>query len=121
MGQQDYVANQHNHNMYNVLEDGALVTDNNGSVATITQQTAANITTGSTLGNTYAASTANPRMSPNKYTATAAVINQLSVNQMAMWLHMQNLSLHDSALPMHVTTPAVVNNLPCTVAAYQQH
>jgi hypothetical protein len=38
MGQQGYVANQHNHNMYNVIEDGALVTDNNGSVATITQQ-----------------------------------------------------------------------------------
>ncbi len=48
-GQQGYVANQHNHNMY------ALVTDDDGSVATITQQTAANVTTGSTLGNMYAA------------------------------------------------------------------
>jgi hypothetical protein len=53
--------------MYNVLEDGASVTDDDGSIATITQQTAANITTGSTLGNTYAAllPTANPSPSPN--------------------------------------------------------
>jgi hypothetical protein len=77
MGQQGYVANQHNHNMYNVLEDGILATDNNGFVATITQQTAANVTPGSTLGNTYAAllPMANPSPSPNKYAAAAAAIN----------------------------------------------
>ncbi len=48
-GHQGYVAHQHNHNMYNVLEDGALVTDDKASITTIIQQTAANITTGSTL------------------------------------------------------------------------
>ncbi len=122
-GQQGYVANQHNHNMYNVLEDGTLVTDDDGSVATITQQTAANITTGSTLGNTYAASlpTANPSPSPNECAAVAAAINQLSTNQTAMWSHMQNLLLHNSAPPTHVANPAVVYNPPHTVAAYQQH
>jgi hypothetical protein len=123
-GQKGYVANQHNHSMYNVLEDGALVTNDKGSVATITQQTAANITTGSTLGNTYAAllSLANPSLSPNEYAAAATAINQLSPNQMAMWLHMQNLSLHDSAPPTHVANPAVVYNPPCTAAAYKcQH
>ncbi len=84
--QQGYVVNQHNQNMYNVLEDGASVTDKDGSVATITQQTAANVTTGSTLGNTNAAAmpTANSSPSPNKYAAVAAAINQLSTNQMAM-------------------------------------
>jgi hypothetical protein len=118
--QQVYVANQHNHNMYNVLEDSASVTDDNGSVATITQQTAANVTTGSTLGNMYTASMpmANPSPSPNNYAAVVAAINQLSANQTAMWLHMQNLSLHDNALPMHVANPAVVYNLPHTAAAY---
>ncbi len=35
-GQHGYVANQHNHNIYTVLEDGALVTDNDASIATIT-------------------------------------------------------------------------------------
>jgi hypothetical protein len=78
-GQQGYVANQQNHNMYKVFEDSALVTDKDGSVATITQQTAANISTGSTLGNTYAAllPTANPSPSPNNYAAVAAAINPL--------------------------------------------
>jgi hypothetical protein len=123
MRQQGYVANQHNHNMYNVLEDGASVTDDNGSVAMITQHTAANITTGSTLGNTYAAllPTANPSPSPNKHAAAAAAINQLSANQTAMWLRMQNLSLHNSAPPMHLANPVVVYNLPRTATAYQQH
>jgi hypothetical protein len=122
MGQQGYVANQHNHNMYKMLEDGAWVTDENGSNAMITQQTAANVTTGTTLGNTYAALLpANPSPSPNKYAAAAVAINQLSANQMAMWLHMQNLSLLDSAPPMHVANPAVVYNPPRTAAGYQQH
>jgi hypothetical protein len=122
MGQQGYVANQHNHNMYSLLEDGALVTDDNGSVTTITQQNAANVTTESTLGNTYAAlvPTANPSPSPNNYAAAADAINQLSTNQTAMWLHMQNLLLHNNALPTHVANPAVVYNPPCTVAVYQQ-
>ncbi len=31
-GQHGYVANQHNHNMYNVVEDGALGTDNDASL-----------------------------------------------------------------------------------------
>ncbi len=115
------MANQHNHNMYNVLEDGALVTDNNGSATTITQQTAANITTCSTLGNMYEALTANLSPSPNKCSAAVAMINQLSANQMAIWLHMQNLSLHDSALPTHVANPAVVYNPPHIAAGYQQH
>jgi hypothetical protein len=112
MGQHSYVANQHSHIMYNVLEDGASVTDDNGSVAMITQQTAANITAGSTPGNTYAAllSTANPSPSPNNYAAVAAAINLLSANQTAMWSHMQNLLLHDSAPPTHVANPAVVYN-----------
>ncbi len=105
-----------------MLEDGAWVTDENGSNAMITQQTAANVTTGTTLGNTYAALLpANPSPSPNKYAAAAVAINQLSANQMAMWLHMQNLSLLDSAPPMHVANPAVVYNPPRTAAGYQQH
>jgi hypothetical protein len=89
-GQQGYVANQHNHNMCNMLEDGALVTDDNGSITTITQQTADNVTTGSTLSNTYAAlmPTANSSPSPNDYAAAASAINLLSANQTAMWLHM---------------------------------
>jgi hypothetical protein len=118
-GQQGYVANQHHDNMYNLLEKGASVTVNNGSAAMITQQTAANVTTGSTLGNTYAASmpTANPSLSPNKYAVVAVAINQLSTNQMAMWLHMQNMSLHNSALPAHVANPMIVYNQPCTMMA----
>jgi hypothetical protein len=121
-GQQGYVANQHNQNMYNMLEDGALVSDDDGSVAIITQQTAANFTTSSTLGNTYAAllPTAYPSLSPNNYAAVAAAINQLSTNQTAMWLHMQNLSLHDSAPPTHVANPAVVYNPNRSTVAYQQ-
>jgi hypothetical protein len=89
----------------------------------ITQQTAANVTTDSTLGNTYAVllPTANPSPSPNNYAGAAAVIKQLSANQTAMWLHMQNLSLHNSAPPTHVANPVVVYNLPHTAAAYQQH
>jgi hypothetical protein len=109
--------------MYNVLEDGALVTDNDGSVTTITQYTAAYVTTGSTLGSRYAASmpTANPSPSPNKYAVVAMAINQLSANQKAMWSQMQNMSLHDSAPPMHVANPMVVYNPPTTAVAYQQH
>jgi hypothetical protein len=89
----------------------------------MTQQMAANITTGSTLGNTYAAllPTAYPFPSPNNYTAAAAAINQLSANQTAMWSHMQNFSLHDSALPTHVANPAVVYNPNRSTAAYQQY
>jgi hypothetical protein len=51
--------------MYNALEGSASITDDDGSIATITQQTAANVTTGSTLGNRYAAllPTANPSLS----------------------------------------------------------
>ncbi len=73
-----------------MLEDGALVTDDNGSITTITQQTADNVTTGSTLSNTYAAlmPTANSSPSPNDYAAAASAINLLSANQTAMWLHM---------------------------------
>ncbi len=113
------MANQHNCNMFNVLEDGASVKDDKGSVAMITQQTAANITTGSTLGNTYAASLppANHFSSPNEYAAADAAINQLSANQMAMWSHMQNLLLHNNARPMHVANPAVVYNPSHTAAA----
>jgi hypothetical protein len=47
-GQHGYVANPNN-NMFQVLEDGASITDDNTS---ITHQTAANATTGSTLDNT---------------------------------------------------------------------
>jgi hypothetical protein len=54
-GQHGYVANQHYHIIYNLFEDSVLVTSNDASVATITQQSAANVSTGSTLGNLYAA------------------------------------------------------------------
>jgi hypothetical protein len=83
----------------------------------ITQQTAANITTGSTLGNMYAVSLpmANPSPSPNDYAAAAVVINQLSANQTAIWLHMQNLSLHDSACPCMLQIQQL-----CTVCPAQQ-
>ncbi len=64
---------------------------------------------------------ANPSPSLNKYTVAATAINQLSANQMAMWLHMQNMSLHNSAPPTHVANLMVVYNQPCTAAAYQQH
>jgi hypothetical protein len=64
-GQQGYAAN-HNNNMFCVLEDGGSVTEYNASVATITNQTAAKDTMGSTLGNTYKASFSptNPSPSP---------------------------------------------------------
>jgi hypothetical protein len=90
-GQQGYVTNPNN-NMFQVLEDGASVTDDDTS---ITHQTAANATTSSTLDNTYAASLtpANPSPSPNDYVAAATAINQLSTNQTVMWAHMQNLLL----------------------------
>ncbi len=118
-GQHGYVANPNN-NMFQVLEDGASVTDDDTSVATITNQTAANTTTGSTLDNTYAASLApaNPSPSPQDYVAAATAINQLSANQMVMWSHMQNLSLCDHAPPTHVANP-VVYNLPRNAVVFQ--
>ncbi len=118
-GQHGYVANLNN-NMFQVLEDGAPVTDVDTSVATITNQTAANATTDSTMDNTYAASsaTANPSPSPQVYAAAATVINQLSANQKAMWLHMQNLLLRDHAPPTHVANP-VMYNPPRNAAAFQ--
>jgi hypothetical protein len=50
-GQQGYVAD-HNNNMFRVLEDSVSVTNDNASIATNTNQTAANVTMGSTLGDT---------------------------------------------------------------------
>jgi hypothetical protein len=86
-GQQGYVTN-HNNNMFRVLEDGASATNDDAFVTTITNQTAANVTMGSTLGNTYEASLAptNPSLSPQQeYAAAAATINQLTANQTEMW------------------------------------
>jgi hypothetical protein len=119
-GQQGYVANQQNHSMYNLLEDGASNTNNNVSVATSTQQMAANVTTGSTLGGTYAASLAptNPSPLPQAYAAVATAINQLSANQTALWAHMQNMSLRNVAPPTHVANQAIVYNPTCTAGAY---
>jgi hypothetical protein len=119
MGQYGYVAN-HNNNMFQVLEEGVSVTNDDASVATITNHTAANATTDSTLGNTYTASLApaNPLPSPQEYAAAATAIKQLSANQTAMWLHMQNLLLRNSAPPNHVANP-VVYNPPRTAAAFQ--
>ncbi len=118
-GQHGCVANQHNHYIYNMLEDGALVTDDNASVAAITQQTAANDTMDSTLGNTYAALSfpTIPSPSPQAFAAVATAINQLSANQTTMWSHMQNMLLQDVALPTHVANLAVVYNQPHTAAA----
>jgi hypothetical protein len=80
------------------------------------------MSTGTTLSNTNAALLpANPSPSPNKYAAAATLINQLSANQMVMWLHMQNLSLLDSAPSTHVANTAVVYNLPHTAVGYQHH
>jgi hypothetical protein len=110
-GQQRYVAN-HKNNMFRVLEDGASVTDDNTSVATNTNQTAANVTTGSTLVNTYEASLAptNLSLSPQQeHTAAAAAINQLTTNQTEMWSHIQNMLLPDSALPTQIANPVVYN------------
>jgi hypothetical protein len=86
----------------------------------MTQQTAANVTAGSTLGSTYAARLAptNPSPSPKDYAAGAMAINQLLANQTAMWVHMQNMSLCNVALPMHVENLAMVYSLTCTAAAY---
>jgi hypothetical protein len=118
-GQHGYVANP-NTNMFQVLEDSATITDDDTSVATTMNQTADNATTGSTLDNTYAASLAlaNPSPAPQDYVVVATVINQLSVNQTAMWSHMQNLLLRDHAPPTHVANP-VVYNPPRNVAAFQ--
>jgi hypothetical protein len=110
-GQQGYVAN-HNNNMFQVLEDGASATNDEASVATITNQTAANVTMGSTLRNTYEASLAptNPSLSPQQeYAAATTAINQLTANQTEMWSHIQNMSLHDSAPPTHIANPVVYN------------
>ncbi len=110
-GQQGYVAN-HNNNMFCVLEDGASVTKDDASVAIITNQTAANVTMDSTLGNTYKASLAptNPSLSPQQeYAAAATAINQLTANQTEMWSHIQNMLLRDSAPPTHVANPVVYN------------
>ncbi len=119
-GQQGYVANQHNHNMYNVLEYRASNTGDNAAVATMTQQTAANVLMGRHLGGTYAALLAptNPSPSPQAYAAVAMAMNQLSANQTATWMHMQNISLRDVAPPMHVANPAIVSNPTRTAAAY---
>jgi hypothetical protein len=119
-GQHSCDDNQHNHNIYNVLEGGALVTNNNASIATITHHTAANVTMGSTLGNTYAALLAptNPSPSLQDYAAAAMAINQLLANQTAMWLHMQNMLLCNFAPPTHVANLAGVYNQPHTVAGY---
>jgi hypothetical protein len=118
-GQHEYVAIPNN-NMFQVLEDGASITDDDMSVPTITNQTAANATTGSTLDNTYAAllAPANPSQSSQEYAAAATAINQLFANQTAMWLHMQNLLLRNHAPPTHVANP-VVYNLPHNAAAFQ--
>jgi hypothetical protein len=115
-GQHGYVANPNN-NMFQVLEDGASVTDDNMS---ITHQTVDSATTSSTLDNTHAASLApaNPSLSPQDYVAVATAINQLSTNQTAMWVHMQSLSLQDHAPPSHVAN-SVVYNPPHNVAAVQ--
>jgi hypothetical protein len=48
----------------------------------------------------------------------ATVINQLSANQTAMWVHMQNLLLQDHAPPTHVAN-LVVYNPPHNAAAFQ--
>ncbi len=112
-GQHLHVPNPNN-TMFQVLEDGASVTDEDTS---LTHQTAANATTGSTLDNTYTAyyAPANPSPSPQDYVAGATAINQLSTNQtMAMWAHMQNLLLSNHAPPTHVANP-VVYNPPQTV------
>jgi hypothetical protein len=118
-GQHGYVAN-HNNNMFQMLEEGASVTDDDASVVTITDHTAANATTDSTLGNIYAVSLApaNPSPSPQEYVAAAAAIKQLSANQTGMWPHMQNLSLCNSAPPTHVAN-LVLYNPPRTAAAFQ--
>jgi hypothetical protein len=118
-GQHGYVAN-HNNNMFRVLEDGALGTDDDASITTSTNQTAANVTTGSTLGNTYEATLPpnNPSPSPQQeYAAAAVAINQLTANQMEMWSHIQNMLLHNSAPPTHVANPVVYN--PRNAARHQ--
>jgi hypothetical protein len=116
--QHRYVANPNNN--LQVLEDGVSITDDDTSVATIMNQTAANATTGSTLDNIYNASLApaNPSPSPQDYVAVATAINQLSANQPRMWLHMQNLSLRAHAPPAHVANP-VVYDPPRNAVAFQ--
>jgi hypothetical protein len=89
-GQQGYAPA---HNMHNVLADVMSNTDDNNTVALITQTAAAAIM-GSTLGSTYAA--------PMAHTEYAAAINQLSINQTQIWNQMEVLRLNP---PNHVAAP----------------
>jgi hypothetical protein len=88
-GQQGYAPT---HNMY-VLADAMSNTDDNNTVAPVTQTAVAAIAR-STIGNTFAAS-----MPQSEY---AAAINQLSANQMQIWKQMEVLSLGP---PNHVAAP----------------
>jgi hypothetical protein len=102
-----------------VLEDGALNTKYDAFVATMTQQTAAIVTMGSTLGGMNAALLTPTNLSPllQDCTAAAMAIN-LSANQIAMWAHMLNMSLRDVVPPTHVANPAMYFNPTSTAAAY---
>jgi hypothetical protein len=93
LGQQGYAPT---HNMYNMFADATSNTDDNNRVMPVTQSAAA-VTTGSTLGSTYAA--------PRAQSEYAVAINQLSTNQMQIWNQMEALSLEP---PNHVAAPVQV-------------
>ncbi len=86
----------------------------------MTQQTAANVTSGIAMGITYAASLAptNPSPLPQDYAAAATAINHLSANQTAMWAHMQHMLLRNVAPPTHVVNLAMAYNPTHTTTAY---
>jgi hypothetical protein len=76
-GQMGYAAQPAQHNMYNVLDNNDATKDS--TVATI----AAAATTGSTFGNTYAASNTHPDLSLSISAMIPPAFNQIAMNQTA--------------------------------------
>jgi hypothetical protein len=85
VGQQGYVPQ----NMYHVLDVG----NDTSNANTMVTQTAAAITTGSTLGNTYQATAIPPELT--------AAINTIAANQHSLYQHIALLSQQMAALSFH--------------------
>jgi hypothetical protein len=89
-GQQGYVPDQ---NMYHVFEEG----DDTSNANTTVMQTAAAVTMGSTLGNTYQPSVLPPELT--------AAINTIAVNQQSLYHHIAPLSQQMAALSFQAQPP----------------
>ena len=78
-GQMGYAAQSAQHSMYNVLDDDDATKDSAGAIMVATIAAAA--TTGSTLGNTYAASNTHSGLSLAISAMIAPAFNQIAMNQ----------------------------------------